>query len=471
MKKTFMLFWVAMLSISMAYADGYDSFYKNLPVNLPVVSAPVIPDNSVNIKDFGGVGDGQTINTQAFKKAIGALEKLGGGHLVVPEGIWMTGMISLKDNIDLHIEKNAIVMASPDKNLFIKEKDGKKDSKCTPMISASKRKNVSITGEGAIDGNGAYWRPVKRSKVSDVEWKEFLYMGGTEAEGGQLWFPFNLKHFENVAGDPEAQEKMRTHLIRITDCENVLVKGVTIQNSPKFHLIPTRCKNVIVDGVTIRCPWNAQNGDALDISSCKNVLIVNNTIDAGDDGICMKGGAGEAGVKYGPCENILIQDNVVYHAHGGFVIGSEFSGGMKNIVVRNNRFSGTDTGLRFKSGIGRGGKTEGIYISDIVMTDIKDEAIVFDCTYVDKKYSVKGDDGKKSTVVKDAPFAPEFCDIHISNVTCYNVKTAVSVTGLPGMNCVHDVTIDNSTFFYTKKDKSFVDNAEITITNSKFATF
>ena len=312
-----MLFWVAMLSISMAYADGYDSFYKNLPVNLPVVSAPVIPDNSVNIKDFGGVGDGQTINTQAFKKAISALEKLGGGHLVVPEGIWMTGMISLKDNIDLHIEKNAIVMASPDKNLFIKEKDGKKDSKCTPMISASKRKNVSITGEGAIDGNGAYWRPVKRSKVSDVEWKEFLYMGGTEAEGGQLWFPFNLKHFENVAGDPEAQEKMRTHLIRITDCENVLVKGVTIQNSPKFHLIPTRCKNVIVDGVTIRCPWNAQNGDALDISSCKNVLIVNNTIDAGDDGICMKGGAGEAGVKYGPCENILIQDNVVYHAHRG----------------------------------------------------------------------------------------------------------------------------------------------------------
>ena len=471
MKKFLVLFFAVLSSFSTVMAGGYDSYYKDLPVSMPVVAVPVIPDYAVDIRDFGGVGDGVTLNTDAFKKAISALEKKGGGHLVVPEGIWMTGLISLKDNIDLHVEKNAIIMASPDKNLFIKEKNGKKDTKCTPMISASKRKNVSITGEGVIDGNGAYWRPVKRSKVSDTEWKEFLYMGGTEAEGGKLWFPFNLKHYGNVAGTPEAQEKMRTHLIRITDCENVLVSGVTIQNSPKFHLIPTRCNNVVVDGVTIRCPWNAQNGDALDISSCKNVLIVNNMIDAGDDGICMKGGAGESGVKYGPCENILIENNAVFHAHGGFVIGSEFSGGMKNIVVRNNRFCGTDTGLRFKSGIGRGGKTEGIYISDIVMTDIKDEAIVFDCTYIDKKYSVKEDDGKAATVVKDAPFVPEFTDIHISNVTCRNAKTAVSVTGLPGMNCVHGVTIDNSTFFYTKKDKSIVDNADITITNSRFLTF
>lgn len=471
MKRFVLLCLSYILAVNVVQADDYGEYYNNLPVNMPIVNAPVIPDYSVNIKDFGGVGDGLTLNTEAFSKAISALNKKGGGHLVVPAGIWLSGLISLKDNIDLHLEKNAILLASPDRSLFIKEKNGKKDTKCTPMINASKRKNISITGDGVIDGNGAYWRPVKRSKVSDTEWKDFLYMGGTETEGGKLWFPFNLKHFDNIASSPEAQEKMRTHLIRFTDCENVMVKGVTIQNSPKFHLIPTRCTNVIVDGVTIRCPWNAQNGDALDISSCRNVLIVNNTIDAGDDGICMKGGAGESGVKYGPCENILIENNSVFHAHGGFVIGSEFSGGMKNIVVRNNRFCGTDTGLRFKSGIGRGGKTEGIYISDIYMTDIKDEAIVFDCTYIDKKYSVIEDDGKKSEVVDNAPFAPEFCDIHISNVVCRNVKTAISVTGLPGMNCVHDVTVDNSTFFYTKKDKEFIDNAELNITNSKFVSF
>lgn len=470
MKKFTLSFLLFLFAAITAQADDYSAYYRNLPVNMAQVSAPVIPSNTVNIKDFGGIGDGVTLNTEAFSKAISALEKQGGGHLVVPAGVWMTGLISLKDNVDLHIEKNAIVMASPDRSLFIKEKDGKKDTKCTPMINASKRKNISITGEGVIDGNGAYWRPVKRSKVSDVEWKEFLNMGGTQTDGGKLWFPFDLKHYDNIADTPEKQENMRTHLIRLTECENVLVKGVTLQNSPKFHLIPTRCKNVIVDGVTIRCPWNAQNGDALDISSCKDVLIVNNTIDAGDDGICMKAGAGQSGVGYGPCENILIENNAVFHAHGGFVIGSEFTGGMKNIVVRNNRFSGTDTGLRFKSGVGRGGKTEGIYISDIYMTDIKGEAIIFECTYVDKKYSVK-DDNNKVSVPADAPFVPDFSDIHISNIVCRNAKTAISAHGLPGLNTVHDITIDNSTFFYTGKDKDLDDNVKLDITNTKFVTF
>lgn len=468
MKKTILSCLFMLPLFAVAQTKDYSKYYQNLPVNITAPTAPVIPANTVNIKDFGGVGDGATLNTEAFKKAISALSKQGGGHLVVPQGVWMTGLISLKDNIDLHIEKNAIVMASPNKSLFIKEKDGQKESKCTPMISASKRKNISITGEGVIDGNGAYWRPVKRSKVSDVEWKEFQNMGGTQTDGGKLWFPFNLKNYGNIADTPEKQESMRTHLIRLTDCENVLVEGVTIQNSPKFHLIPTRCKNVIVDGVTIRCPWNAQNGDALDLSSCKDVLIVNNTIDAGDDGICMKAGAGQSGVGAGPCENILIEDNTVYHAHGGFVIGSEYTGGMKNIVVRNNRFNGTDTGLRFKSGVGRGGKTEGIYISDIMMTDIKDEAIVFECTYIDKKYSVKEDGKSATTVAKDAPFVPEFTDIHISNVVCRNVKTAVKAVGLDGFNCINGIDVANSTFVYTKQAQEIDGNSKITFTNTKF---
>ncbi|WP_308591585.1 glycoside hydrolase family 28 protein [uncultured Prevotella sp.] len=470
MKKLIVLAVVMVVGFASAIAADYGKYYQNLPVKMAQPLAPEISDYSVNIKDFGGVGDGLTLNTEAFAKAIKALDNKGGGHLVVPEGVWLTGLISLKDNIDLHLEKNAILMATPDRTQHFKVKDGVKDKKCSPLISASKRKNVSITGEGTIDGNGAMWRPVKRSKVSDVEWKEFTGMGGTETEGGKLWFPFNLKHFENLAATPEAQEAMRTHLIRFTDCDRVLVSGVTIQNSPKFHLIPTRCTNVIVDGVTIRCPWNAQNGDALDISCCREVLLVNNTIDAGDDGICMKGGAGKKAAPDGPCENILIQDNTVYHAHGGFVIGSEYSNGMKNIVARHNRFSGTDTGLRFKSGVGRGGKTEGIYISDIVMTDIKDEAIIFECSYADKKYSVKDDKGEV-VVPKNAECVPEWSDIHISNVTCRGAKTAISAHGLPGYECLKNITIDNSTFFYTKKDKDIEAGAGVKLTNCRFASF
>lgn len=470
MKKIITFAVALFMGVATAFATDYGKYYQSLPVKMSQPVLPVIPDYSVNIKDYGGIGDGIVLNTEAFEKAIKALGNKGGGHLIVPEGIWLTGLISLKDNIDLHIEKNAVVMATPDRMQHFKMKDGVREKKCTPLISASKRKNISITGEGTIDGNGVMWRPVKRSKVSDVEWKEFTAMGGIEKEDGKLWFPFNLKHFENIAATPEAQEGLRTHLIRLTDCDQVLVSGVTIQNSPKFHLIPTRCTNVIVDGVTIRCPWNAQNGDALDISCCKNVLLVNNTIDAGDDGICMKGGAGKKAAPDGPCENILIQDNTVYHAHGGFVIGSEFSNGMKNIVVRHNRFSGTDTGLRFKSGIGRGGKTENIYICDIVMTDIKDEAIIFECTYADKKYSVKEDNGKV-VVPKNAECVPEWSDIHISNVICRGAKTGISAHGLSGYDCLKNITIDNSTFFYTKKDKDIDADAGVEIKGCKFATF
>lgn len=442
-------------------AEGYERYYTNLPVEMPVPELAQIPDNIVNINDFGGVGDGLTLNTEAFQKAIAALEKMGGGHLVVPAGIYLSGLISLKDNIDLHLQRGAILMASPNRE------DHLKGGKTATFISASKRTNIAITGEGIIDGNGAYWRPVKRGKVSDTEWNAYKAMGGTVADGGKLWYPFNLKHYPNIASTPKEQEKMRTHMIRFTDCKRVYVAGVTLQNSPKFHLIPTRCSEVIIDGLTVRCPWNAQNGDAIDLSSCRNVLVVNNIVDAGDDGICMKAGAGESGVKYGPCENILIENNTVFHAHGGFVIGSEFSGGMRNIVVRNNIFSGTDTGLRFKSAPGRGGKCERIYISNITMTDIKDEAIVFECTYQNRPAG--GSDEKSS---EELAFLPHFTDIHISNVICRGAERAVVAKGVEGQRCIYGITITGSTFFHNLDVPVVVDEwSEVEITDSNFATF
>lgn len=455
------LLWALALTLTMAtYSQEYDHYYTNLPVEMPVPALAEIPDNTVIITDFGAVGDGLTLNTEAFTKAIAALDKMGGGHLIVPAGIWVTGPISLKDNIDLHIEKNATIMATSDRSLHLK------NGKTTTLISASKRKNISITGEGVIDGGGDLWRPVKRDKVSDKEWRDFKALGGTITDGGKLWYPFDLKHHKNFAESYAAQEKMRTHLIRFTDCERVYVSGVTLQNAPKFHLIPTRCREVIIDGIYVRCPWNAQNGDAIDLSSCRNVLVVNNIIDAGDDGICLKAGYGAKGVGYGPCENILIQDNTVYHAHGGFVIGSEFSGGMKNIVVRHNRFSGTDTGLRFKSAVERGGVCENIYISDIYMTDIKDEAIVFECTYKNRAVGLEEEVGDS----QEAPYAPHFCDIHISDVTCLRAERGLVAEGIEGLRTIYDVTIENSTFFYTKSDGE-ITNAEIELKNCTFETY
>ena len=437
---------LTIVSILSAKAEDYSKHYQNLPVELKQVVSFDIPDNTVSIADFGGVGDGVALNTEAFRKAISALTKKGGGRIVVPQGVWLTGPIVLKDNIDLHIERNAIVLFSPDKSLFV-DAEGK-SSRCDPGIKASKRKNIAITGEGIIDGNGAQWRPVKRSKVSDTEWKRFAAIGGVERQNGALWYPWDVKAgYKNIADTPENQEKSRQDLIRLTDCENILIEGVTVQNSPRFHVHPCNSKNIIIDGITVRCPWNAQNGDAIDLSDCHQALIVNSVVDAGDDGICMKSGKAKATALVNGCEDILIEDNTVFHAHGGFVIGSEDITGMKRIVVRRCRFSGTDTGLRFKSGIGRGGKTEDIHISDIVMNDITDEAIVFQCDYVDRP---AGSEGKKAKT-SGSEFVPEFTDIHISNVVCRGAKTAIKAKGIEGMNCIHDIEIANSTIVYTSK--------------------
>lgn len=466
MNKTLRLIAAIALSLTLhnATAQDYSANYQNTPVTIKQVTPVSIPQLTIQLTDYNAVGDGVTLNTEAFQKAISYLNKKGGGHLIVPQGLWLTGPISLKDNIDLHLEQNAVIIMAPDKNLF--KKDG--SSRYTPGINASKRNNIAITGKGTIDGNGKYWRPVKRSKVSDVEWKTFQAMGGTETDEGKLWFPFNLKHFDNMTSSPKDEEAIRADLVRITDCNNVLIEGVTIQNSPRFHLHPVRCNNVIIDNVTVRCPWNAQNGDAIDLSNCRQCLITNTIIDAGDDGLCMKSGIGQKGVDDGPCQDIMINNCTVYHAHGGFVIGSDDAGGMKNIIVSNCTFSGTDTGLRFKSSVGRGGKTQNIFIYNIFMNDIKDEAITFSCSYQDRKYSV---DEKKEEKVVIAPFTPEFTDIHISNVICRETTTAIFADGIEGTQTVHGIDIKNSTFFYTKKDKDISSTAQINLDNVKFLTF
>ena len=439
----------------MAKAEDYKKYYQDMPVELRQVTAVAIPENTVTLTDFGGVGDGVTLNTEAFRKAISALTKKGGRRLVLPHGVWLTGPIQLKDNIDLHITRNAIVLFSPDKSLFV-DKDGK-SSRCDAGIKASKRKNIAITGEGIVDGNGAQWRPVKRGKVSDVEWKRFKEIGGVERGNGQLWYPWDVKAgYPNIAETPEQQEKMRLDLVRLTDCENVLIKGVTFQNSPRFHVHPCNSRNVIIDGVTVRCPWNAQNGDAIAISDCHQVLIVNSVVDAGDDGLCMKSGNMKPTALVNGCEDILIQDNTVFHAHGGFVIGSESITGMKRIVVRQCQFSGTDTGLRFKSGIGRGGKTEDIFISDIVMNDITDEAIVFQCDYVDRP---AGHDEKKETKAVKLEKVPDFTDIDITRVVCRGSKTAIKAKGVEGLDCIHDIKISNSAIVYSQKALDIDENS------------
>ena len=452
MKKLITLLLMAVTMTATAQVNPYKKYTEKLPFQMAEVSAPVIPDYTVNLKKFGAVGDGVTLNTKAFEKAIAALTKKGGGHLVVPQGVWFTGPIVLKSNIDLHLEVGAVIQFSGDEALYpvIKTSfEGLDTRRCQSPLSANGAENISITGRGVIDGNGQCWRPVKRGKVTDGQWKEVLARpGGVESKKG-YWVPNQAyadaeksanMNVPKASTDEEwnrIKRFLRPVMVSLVNCKNVLLQGVIFQNSPAWNLHPLMCENIILDDVLARNPSYAQNGDALDLESCRNALIVNSKFDAGDDGICIKSGKDKDGRLRGrPCENVVVDGCTVFAGHGGFVVGSEMSGGVRNILVSNCQFLGTDVGLRFKSTRGRGGIVENIFIDGISMTDIKTDAITFNMYYGGKSVAEMLADGDKPDNVTKQPVTEEtpiFRNIDIKNVTCNGAGRAMEFNGLPEM--------------------------------------
>lgn len=339
---------------------------EDAPFEMPAVVRPAIPSRTVSVEDYGGVGDGHTLNTAAFAAAIDSLAAAGGGRLVVPEGAWYTGPIVLKDNIELHLMRNALIIF--DNNpahypLVETTFEGLNTLRCQSPLSARGAKNIAITGHGVIDGNGDSWRAVKRDKLTDREWAAKVKSGGVLSDDGKTWYPSESYKFGATSGADQnvstwattredferMHDFLRPVMVSLHHCENVLLEDVTFQNSPCWNIHPAMCTNLTVNNITVRCPDYAQNSDGIDIESCRNVVVRDSRFDVGDDGICIKSGKDEAGRRRGiPCENVLVENCIVFHGHGGFVVGSEMSGGVRNVLVSNCVFSGTDVGLRFK---------------------------------------------------------------------------------------------------------------------------
>lgn len=451
------------------YAQGngykYEYLYRNLPFKMPVIQHPVFPSNKVSITDFGGVADGITLNTEAFAKAIDALSKKGGGTLFVPSGVWYTGPIVFKSNINLHLEKGALILFSADFNLYPLVNtvfEGLDTRRCQSPISGRNLENIAITGKGSINGSGEAWRPLKKSKVTEIHWKKVITSGGV-VKDDNYWFPSkgSLKGLEisdmNVPRQDlteaewmEIKDFLRPVMVSFIECKNVLLEGVLFENSPSWNIHPLMCENVILDNVMVRNPGYAQNGDGLDLESCKNSIIVNSIFDVGDDAICIKSGKDEDGRRRNrPTENVLIDNCKVFQGHGGFVVGSEMSGSVRNISVSNCQFLGTDVGLRFKSCRGRGGVVENIYIRDINMFDIATESFLFDLYYGGKSAVESLEDGDTipvtSTILAVDETTPAFKNIYVKNLVSRNARRAMFFNGLPEMKIeninVEDVTI------------------------------
>ena len=434
----------------------------NAQAKLLPVPVPTFKKDTFNIVKFGAKADGVFLNTAAINSAITACSKKGGGVVLVPNGFWLTGPVVLQSNVNLYLSSNALLQFTADKTQYpLLESfwEGVSAARNQSPISAVKATNIAITGSGIVDGNGDVWRAVKKDKLTETQWKAKLASGGLLSEDKKTWIPSAsylkgsttkdagvLKGTRTAKDFEDIKDFLRPNLLVLTQCKNILLDGVTFQNSPAWNLHPLMCENLTVRNVYAKNPWYAQNGDGIDIESCKNVLVENSTFDVGDDGICIKSGKDEEGRKRGmPTENVTVRNCVVYHAHGGFVIGSEMSGGARNINVTNCTFVGTDIGLRFKTTRGRGGVVENIYCDNINMKDIAGEAILFDMYYMAKDpVPLAGEvrDAPKVELLPVTEATPQFKNFLVKNIVCDGAEKAVFIRGLPEMS-IKNIAMEN----------------------------
>jgi polygalacturonase len=382
------------------------------------------PQAVFDVKDFGAKGDGTTLDTEAINKAIDACAAAGGGTVSIVQGKYLSGTIVLKSHVTLALDASATLLASENRSDYPPVEDvweaGRKSM--SPLIYADRAEDITITGRGLIDGQGEpWWRPILETKGRG--------RGGaaTQATTPPATQPARLGNRGNGGAPGE-----RPQLVRLVHCKDVVIEHVSLKDSPSWNIHPMMCENVRVDGVTITAVVPSPNTDGINPESCRNVQIVNCRIDNGDDCITLKSGLNEAGRKMGkPDEDITISNCVMYHGHGGVTIGSEMSGGVRNVVVTNCVFQGTDVGIRVKSQRGRGGVVEGLSVSNVVMQDVP-HPFTITTFYM-------GNDKPEDVFPVDEG-TPRFRDFLFSNISARGAMEAGSVTGLKEM------AIENLTF-------------------------
>ncbi|NMA75437.1 MAG: glycoside hydrolase family 28 protein [Bacteroidales bacterium] len=382
----------------------------------------IVFSKTIDVTDLGAINNGVFSNTKIINEGIRNLAKEGGGTLYFPSGVYLTGPIVLKSNITIHVEAGATIKFSDDfaeYTPFVEMRyEGVVMKSFMPLFYAYEQENITIKGEGLIDGNGKKW------------WYGTFVLEGAHKEDllekevrkyQKMWDKENPNFFIEESSDWKRtlnKKYFRPPLFQTYKCKGVTVSDLTFINSPFWTINPEFCENVRIQGVTINNP-DAPNTDGVNPSSCKNVIISNCNINVGDDCITLKSGRDLQGREFGiPCENITITNCIMMAGHGGVVIGSEMSGDVRRVTISNCIFDGTDRGIRLKSARGRGGIVEELRINNIVMNNIKKEAITLNLFYSD----IKEEEFSERT--------PIFRNIHVSNLTGTNVSTACSILGI-----------------------------------------
>ncbi|AHM58504.1 endopolygalacturonase [Flammeovirgaceae bacterium 311] len=422
---------------------------------LAQIQAPTFPDRDFMITDYGAVADGTTVNTASFRAAIEACNAAGGGRVVVPAGNYFSGPIYLKSNVNLHLQKGARILFSTNPDdylpLVFTRWEGVELMNYSPLIYAFEEENIALTGEGVLDGQAdeTNWWPWKGQ--ARYGWKQGMPHQNEEANRASL--------FEMAEKGVAVEERkfgtghyLRPQFVQPYRCNNVLIEGVTIVNSPMWILNPVLCNNVTIQGVTVES--QGPNSDGCDPESCKNVLIKECFFNTGDDCIAIKSGRNADGRRINvPSENIIIQNCSMANGHGGVVIGSEISGGARNIWAENCKMNSPelDRALRIKTSSMRGGVVENVYLRNIEVGQVAEQVIRVNMFYEDS-----------------GAYIPTVRNIEVLNMTVENGgKVGVLLEGyeqspVTGVR-LENVTIKNVTVPYKFSNVKNIDFEEVTI--------
>ncbi len=396
------------------------------PFPMPQLQRPTFCDRIFNIRDYGAVqssgnDDSGALSTEAIRQAIAACHQAGGGQVLIPPGRWLSAAIHLKSNVNLHLADGAVVHFPSQPELYLPVvHDRIMGVECynySPFVYVPHAENVAITGQGTLEAEGDWW----------WQWALHYEQGQKQGDPREVAsrHPLATRRFGKGAG----VEGLRPSFIVPWKAKNVLIEGITLRNIPLWAVRAVYTENIIVRDISVHGVAGrhglekvSHNNAGVCLDSCKNGLVESVHIETTDDAVVVRSGLNEDGLKINiPSENIVVRNYAasdIDTGSGGIVFGSETSGGIRNVYVHNARFARADRGIRFKSTRGRGNVVENITIENIQMEDIHEEAIIFNTSYPG------GFDGGA---------APQFRNIHISQVECDTVATAIRMVGLPEM--------------------------------------
>lgn len=417
---------------------------------------PEFPDKVYYVNDFGAKSDGITKNTEAINAAISKCNAEGGGRVLVTNGIYLTGPIHLKSNVELHIDATAMLKFSTDPADYLPlvrtRWEGDDCYNYSPLIFADGQTNFALTGKGILNGQGSLksWWP----------WKGLASMGWVKGMPSQLDSMCRplLKKYNDTKVPVEKRRMgqgfyLRPQFISFIHCKDFKIEGLTITNSPFWVIHPFLSENVIIRNVTVNS--EGPNNDGCDPESCKNVLIENCTFNTGDDCIALKSGRDFDGRRENaPIENVLVRNCQMRKGHGGVSMGSEISGGCKNIFIENCKMSSPELerAILIKTNNSRGGETNGVYVRNVAVGQVKDAILSVNCSYH------INDEGQ-------GKFPPTVKNLYLSNVTSQKSNYAIWLEGIAGVKCVDSINVQDCIFNGVNQKNYLKNVGKVKLTN------